>query len=176
MQFQKMPKPAGWQEEQAVEIRRDWISYLAGGMGIDAEGVPGAELETLVVRRMLEQAVRARVRFLGAAERSRIYVEACLWWGCLFFLGSLLGGGLTEGCVRGLPCCCSTRLDASGVFTQEPRSAPLYRRSLCVSCRRGVIVPVKVGSLATPARFHPSFPAFALARVSAFLCFVVYRH
>ncbi len=59
MQFQKMQKPAGWQEEQAVEIRRDWISYLADGMGIDAKGATGVELETLVVRRMLEQAVRA---------------------------------------------------------------------------------------------------------------------
>lgn len=53
-----MEKPAGWQEEQAVEIRRDWIAYLAEGMAIDAPGATGAELETLVVRRMLEQAVR----------------------------------------------------------------------------------------------------------------------
>lgn len=52
-----MEKPDGWQEEQAVEIRRDWIAYLAEGMGIDAPGATGAELETLVVRRMLEQAV-----------------------------------------------------------------------------------------------------------------------
>ena len=57
-----MEKPAGWQEEQAVEIRRDWIAYLANGMGIDAPGVTGAELETLVVRRMLEQAVRTHAR------------------------------------------------------------------------------------------------------------------
>lgn len=54
-----MEKPPGWQEEQAVEIRRDWIAYLADGMGIDAPGATGAELEALVVRRMLEQAVRA---------------------------------------------------------------------------------------------------------------------
>lgn len=53
-----MEKPPGWQEEQAVEIRRDWIAYLADGMGIDAPGATGAELETLVVQRMLEQAVR----------------------------------------------------------------------------------------------------------------------
>lgn len=58
VQFQKMEKPAGWQEEQAVEIRRDWIAYLADGMGIDAPGATGAELETLVVQRMLEQAVQ----------------------------------------------------------------------------------------------------------------------
>ncbi|CAM9978639.1 unnamed protein product, partial [Scytosiphon promiscuus] len=56
VQFQKMPKPPGWQEEQAVEIRRDWIAYLADGMGIDDEGVTSAELEALVVGRMLEQA------------------------------------------------------------------------------------------------------------------------
>eukprot|EP00903_Cladosiphon_okamuranus_P008377 g8055.t1 len=51
-----MEKPAGWQEEQAVEIRRDWIAYLADGMGIYAPDATGAELEALVVRRMLEQA------------------------------------------------------------------------------------------------------------------------
>ena len=59
VQFQRMPKPPGWQEEQAVEIRRDWITYLAKGMGIDTKVHTGHELETLVVRRMLEQAVRA---------------------------------------------------------------------------------------------------------------------
>lgn len=58
MQFQRMPKPPGWQEQQAVEIRRDWITYLAKGMGIDTEMHKGHELETLVVRKMLEQAVR----------------------------------------------------------------------------------------------------------------------
>ncbi|CAM9246680.1 unnamed protein product, partial [Ascophyllum nodosum] len=56
VQFQRMPKPPGWQEEQAVEIRRDWITYLAKGMGIDTKVHTGHELETLVVRRMLEQA------------------------------------------------------------------------------------------------------------------------
>lgn len=61
VQFQKMEKPPGWQQEQAVEIRRDWIAYLADGMGIDAPGATGPELETLVVRRMLEQAVRLPV-------------------------------------------------------------------------------------------------------------------
>ena len=54
-----MTKPSGWQEQQAVEIRRDWIAYLAKGMGIDTEARTGADLETLVVRRMLEQAVRS---------------------------------------------------------------------------------------------------------------------
>lgn len=53
-----MQKPAGWQEEQAVEIRRDWIAFLADGMGIDTRGATGADLEALVVRTMLEQAVR----------------------------------------------------------------------------------------------------------------------
>ncbi|CBN76857.1 conserved unknown protein [Ectocarpus siliculosus] len=51
-----MQKPAGWQEEQAVEIRRDWIAFLADGMGIDTRGATGADLEALVVRTMLEQA------------------------------------------------------------------------------------------------------------------------
>lgn len=60
MQFQRMPKPPGWQEQQAVEIRRDWITYLAKGMGIDTDVHKGHELETLVVRKMLEQAVRWR--------------------------------------------------------------------------------------------------------------------
>lgn len=43
-----------------MEIRRDWITYLAKGMGIDTEVHKGHELETLVVRKMLEQAVRWR--------------------------------------------------------------------------------------------------------------------
>lgn len=58
VQFQKMKKPAGWQDEQAVEIRRDWISYLANAMSLDTEGATGPELEAMVVRRMVEQAVR----------------------------------------------------------------------------------------------------------------------
>lgn len=55
-----MEKPPGWEAEQAVEIRRDWISFLSRAMGIDTELVQGAELETLLVRKMLEQAVRCR--------------------------------------------------------------------------------------------------------------------
>lgn len=88
MQFQKMPKPAGWQEEQAVEIRRDWISYLAKGMGIDAKGVTGVELEALVVRRMLEQAVRAQ------CACSFLLFAAELGWGGMGWDGSVRGSEL----------------------------------------------------------------------------------
>lgn len=57
MQLERMAKPAGWEAEQTVQIRRDWITFLANGMGIDTEAVTGTELETLLVRKMLEQAV-----------------------------------------------------------------------------------------------------------------------
>ncbi|CAM9992196.1 unnamed protein product, partial [Discosporangium mesarthrocarpum] len=54
--FKKMKKPIGWEGEQAVEIRRDWISYLAKHMGLDSTARSGVALENLVVRKMLERA------------------------------------------------------------------------------------------------------------------------
>lgn len=57
VQLQRMAKPPGWEAEQAVEIRRNWIAFLADGLGINTELITGAELEALLVKKMLEQAV-----------------------------------------------------------------------------------------------------------------------
>lgn len=73
-----MQKPDGWQDEQAVEIRRDWIAYLAEGMGIDAD-VTGPELETLVVRRMLDHAVSFCVTGRRRLGGSSLYGWIRLW-------------------------------------------------------------------------------------------------
>lgn len=72
MQFQKMEKPQGWAEQQAVEIRRDWITFLAKRLGIDTNVHRGAELETMLVKKMLSNAVSVeavRVVWCGTVQQ-----------------------------------------------------------------------------------------------------------
>lgn len=93
VQFQKMPKPPGWQAQQAV--RRDWITFLAKGLGIDTELYTGPELVNQLARKMMEQAVRySGFPSIGRPERgiahnmapkgrlSRVLAARSPCWGC----------------------------------------------------------------------------------------------